>query len=267
MKRILIFLLFVFAMEAFALKPDLKYLGKPDKLGIQYEEYAVTTADNYKIKAWVCSPKKDIDRKITLILAYGDAGNMSYWLSQVAQLVKNGFTVITFDYRGFGESSPFSINPEYLYCNEFVNDLVSIIGWTKKNNSENQVGIWALSMGSIMTTLAMQQEDVDFIIAEGFVVSPIKVKESIKKLKNKEIILPTGWNNYDDALNNLSVKTLLFSGKQDVVTTVDDSKYVKNLINQNKIIEFEGNHLQGFQVLTSESFGDGYIKEMIEFIN
>jgi hypothetical protein len=174
---------------------------------------------------------------------------------------------VTFDYRGFGESDSFSINPECLYYYDFVIDLVSIIRWTKSNNYENQIGVWALSMGTIMTTLAMQEEKVDFIIAEGFVISPLKIKESIKKLKNKEIILPPDWNNYDNALNNLSTRTLLFSGKQDIVTTVEDCKYVKDLNSQNKIIEFEGNHLQGFQVLTLESFGDGYIKEIIEFTN
>lgn len=267
MKRILILLLLAFSVEAFAIKPDLKYVRKPDELNITYQEYLVSTPDNYKIKTWVCTPEKAIDKKVTVILAYGDAGNMSYWLNQVAEMVKKGFTVITFDYRGFGESDPFNINPDYLYYNEFVNDLVSIIRWTKKNNNENQIGIWALSMGTIMTTLAMQQEKVDFIIAEGFVISPMKIKESIKKIKNKEIILPPDWINYDKALNNLSVKTLLFSGKQDIVTTVEDSKYVKNLNSQNKIVEFEGNHLQGFQALTSGSFGDGYINEIIEFIN
>lgn len=267
MKRILILLILVFSVEAFALKPDLKYLRKPDELNITYQEYLVTTPDNYKIKTWVCTPEKTIDKKVTIILAYGDAGNMSYWLNQVAELLKKGFTVVTFDYRGFGESDSFSINPEYLYYNDFVIDLVSIIRWTKNNNNENQIGVWALSMGTIMTTLAMQQEKVDFIIAEGFVICPLKIKESIKKLKNKEIILPPDWNNYDNALNNLSTRTLLFSGKQDIVTTIEDSKYVKNLNSQNKIIEFEGNHLQGFQVLTSESFGDGYIKEINGFIN
>ncbi|MDP2692521.1 MAG: alpha/beta fold hydrolase [bacterium] len=267
MKKTLLFLLIAFSIKAFALNPDLKYLRKPSELNISYKEYLVLTSDNLNLKTWVCSPEKKLDNKTTIILAYGDAGNMSYWLYQVAELVKNGYTVVSFDYRGFGESDSFSINPEYLYYNDFVTDLVSVIRWTKKNNKENQIGVWALSMGTIMTTLGMQQEKVDFIIAEGFVISPLKIKESIKKLKNKEIILPPDWNNYDNALKNLSTKTLLFCGKQDIVTTVEDSKYVKNLNSQNKIIEFEGNHLQGFQVLTSESFGDGYIKEIIEFIN
>ncbi len=266
MKKIILLLLLSFAIKSFALKPDLKYKQKPNDLNISYEEYFVSTPDNFKLKTWICSPQKKLDNKTTIILAYGDAGNMSYWLNQVAELVKNGFTVVTFDYRGFGESDYFKIDNDYLYYNEFANDLVSVIRWAKTKTIENQIGIWALSMGTIMSTLAIQEEKVDFLIAEGFVINPKKIKQVIKELKNKDIHLPTGYDKYENALNQLSIKTLLFSGKQDIVTTVKDSEKVKNLNEQNKLIEFDGNHLQGFQILSSNSFGDRYIAEIIEFL-
>lgn len=265
MKKILLLLLML-TIKTYALKPDLKYLRKPNELNISFKEYFITTPDNFKLKAWLCSPKKEADNKTTLILAYGDAGNMSYWLNQVSELVKKGFTIVTFDYRGFGESESFSINNDYLYYNEFVTDLISVIRWTKNYTNGNQVGIWALSMGTIMSTLALQEENVDFLVAEGFVINPMKIKQSIKKLKNKEILLPTNHDKYENALNQFSIKTLLFSGKQDIVTTIEDSKFVKILNEQNVLIEFDGNHLQGFMVLSSGSFGDRYINEITEFL-
>jgi predicted alpha/beta-fold hydrolase len=267
MKNTLLLILLVFAVNSFALKPDLKYLQKPNELNISYKEHIITTSDNFKLKTWICSPRKETDNKTTLILAYGDAGNMSYWLNQVSELVKNGFTVVTFDYRGFGESEYFKINNDYLYYNEFVTDLVTVIRWTKNNTNENQIGIWALSMGTIMSTLALQQENIDFLIAEGFVVDPLKIKQSIKELKNKDILLPTNYNEYKNTLNKLSTKTLIFSGNQDIVTTVKDSKFVESLNKENKLIEFNGNHLQGFKTLTTNEFGDRYIQEIIKFIN
>ncbi len=266
MKTILLFILLTITFNSFALKPELNYLRKPNELNISYREHIINTPDNFKLKTWICSPKKEIDNKTTIILAYGDAGNMSYWLNQVGELVKNGFTVVTFDYRGFGESQSFKINNDYLYYNEFVTDLVTVIRWTKNNTTENQIGIWALSMGTIMSTLALQQENIDFLIAEGFVVSPIKIKQSIKELKNKDILLPFNYNMYESVLKKLPTKTLLFSGKQDIVTTVEDSKFVEKLNPHNKLIEFDGNHLQGFQILTFKELGDRYVKEIIEFI-
>lgn len=51
-----------------------------------------------------------------------------------------------------------------------------------------------------------------------------------------------------------------------MVTTVKDSEFVKNLNKQNHLIAFDGNHLQGFQVMSSTGFGDRYITEIIEFL-
>lgn len=264
---LLLVLLFTFTINSSAIKPDLNYLQKPNELEISYKEYFITTPDNFKLKTWVCLPQKEVDKKTTIILAYGDAGNMSYWLNHVNELVKRGYTVVTFDYRGFGESDAFKINTDYLYYNEFVTDLIAVICWTKNNHTENNLGIWALSMGTIMTTLALQEEQLDFLVAEGFVVSPMKIKQAIKELKNKEILLPENHQSYDSAIKDLATKTLLFAGKQDIVTTVEDSKLVKALTKQNYLVEFNGNHLQGFQALTSKEFGDGYVEEIVRFLD
>lgn len=265
MKKTFLILLLI-AFNSYALKPDRNYLGKPDSVHINYSEYDITTSDNFKLKTWVWKPRLENDNKTTLILAYGDAGNMSYWLNQVAELVKNGFTVVTFDYRGFGQSSDFTINNDYLYYNEFVIDLITVIKWSKKEIKNNKIGIWALSMGTIMSTLALQQEKADFLIAEGYVVSPQAIKESLKQLKNKDIILPDGADKYKNNLDTLKIKTLLFAGSKDIVTTVTDSKYVVSLSKENKLVEFEGNHLQGFQTLSNLSYGNKYIEEIKQFI-
>jgi len=265
-KRVLVLsIIILISSNIFALKPDTtSYAYHPDSYGVLYKEYFIQTSDGVNLKSWVCTPKKDVDNKQTLILAYGDAGNMSYFLTQISKLVKSGFSVVAFDYRGFGESESFKINKDYLYYNEFSTDLVSVIRWTKNNLENNKTGIWALSMGTIMTTLALQEENVDFLIAEGFVVSPLKITQKIKELKNRDLLLPKGYDKYKNILMHLSVKTLLFAGNKDIVTTVDDSKFVKKLNVKNKLIEFEGNHLQGFKVLDS---GARYISEIRQFID
>lgn len=266
MKKLLLLFSILFSLQALALKPDRKYQAKPDGFGMDYKEYKIKTEDHATLNVWVCKPGKEADQKITLILAYGDAGNMSYWLQNVSELVKSGFTVVTFDYRGFGESSDFAINNDYLYYNEFATDLETVINWSKKTLSNKQTGIWSLSMGTIMTTLAVQHADVDFIVAEGFVTDPQQVKETLKSLKNKEIILPEHAADFPAVLAKTKGKMLLFAGSQDVVTTVDHSRELLKLNAANKLAEFEGNHLQGFMVLSVEGYGDKYISEIIHFI-
>lgn len=265
MKKYL-FLLLLAAINSYALKPDRNYIAKPDSVNMPYKEYEIKTSDDYKLKTWVCKPKSENDIKTTLILAYGDSGNMSYWLNNVAEFVKKGFTVVMFDYRGFGQSSDFTINNDYLYYNEFVTDLVTIIKWTKKEFKVNKTGIWALSMGTIMSTLALQQEKVDFLIAEGYVISPTAIKATLKQLKNKDIILPENAEKFKSSLDALQTKTLLFAGDKDIVTTINDSKYVAALNKENKLVEFGGNHLQGFNTLSAGGYGNLYIDEILHFI-
>ncbi|MBZ0244139.1 MAG: hypothetical protein K8F24_13040, partial [Bacteroidales bacterium] len=45
------------------------------------------------------------------------------------------------------------------------------------------------------------------------------------------------------------------------------SQFVTNLNQENELVEFDGNHLQGFQTLTQKTFGVGYIKKIINFID
>jgi alpha/beta superfamily hydrolase len=265
-KSALLLLLLLTVIPSYALKPDRNYLAKPDAKGMMYKEQDIVTPDNYKLKSWLCYPAKENDKKTTLIIAYGDAGNMSYWLDQTAELVKAGFTVVLFDYRGFGESSDFEMNKDYLYYNEFATDLSTVLKWAKTNIKENNTGIWALSMGTIMTTLTLEKEKADFLIAEGYVVSPVKVQQKLKELKNKDILLPQGADKFPGILKKQQIKTLVFAGTEDIVTTADDSKIITGLNSTNSLIVFEGNHLQGFQTLSELAYGDKYISAIINFI-
>ena len=60
--------------------------------------------------------------------------------------------------------------------------------------------------------------------------------------------------------------TAEFAGDKDVVTTINDSKYVASLNKENKLVEFGGNHLQGFKTLSAGGYGNLYIDEILHFI-
>lgn len=265
-KTALLLLLLVSAAYGYALKPDRNYINTPDKLGISYKEHDVVTSDKYSIKVWQCFPSSDNDKKTTLVVAYGDAGNMSYWLEQTRELVSKGFTVVLFDYRGFGKSSDFEMDYDYLYYNEFAIDLATVVNWAQNNMKDNKTGIWALSMGTIMTTIALERVKPDFIIAEGYVVSPVVVQQKLKELKKKNVLLPKEVDKYEPNLKKIQVPILLFAGKQDVITTADDSKMVEEINPLNKLVLFDGNHLQGFKVLSGSGYGDKYIGAIFDFI-
>ena len=120
-------LTFLGAYHSFALKPSKTYEVIPDTLHRPFEKNTIITADGMHLRSWTFLPAKDADNKTTLVLAYADAGNMSWWVSYAAIMSQVGYTVVMFDYRGFGESDDFTVNPDMLYYNEFVTDLSAAV--------------------------------------------------------------------------------------------------------------------------------------------
>jgi uncharacterized protein len=265
MKNILFVFALLFSLDCYAIKPVREYVNTPDNLGMSYEQQLIKTVDGYSINSWVIKPTTGKDQKTTLVLTYADSGNMSYWLYHIKALSDNGFTVVAFDYRGFGESSDFEINPFNLYYNEFATDLQAVLGWTKKNIKGNKTGVLAFSMGTIVATLALQHEKVDFLVGEGYVYDPRAYVAKIKELKNRDIVLPKGVDNYNSQLKRIKCSMLLVAGEKDEFTTVADSEKIAQQRKNRETLTHSGNHTEGFITMTKNSFGDRYIQELIRF--
>ncbi|SIT90242.1 alpha/beta hydrolase family protein [Pontibacter indicus] len=265
MKNILLVLAFLLSFDCYAIKPVREYIATPDSLGMSYEQQRVKTVDGYSINTWIIKPTAGKDKKTTLVLTYADSGNMSFWLYHIKALTDNGFTVVAYDYRGFGKSSDFAINPLNLYYNEFATDLEAVLGWTKRNVKSDKIGVLAFSMGTIVATLALQHEKVDFLIGEGYVYEPGAYVSKIKELKDRDVVLPPGADTYTSKLKKIKCDMLLVAGEKDKFTTVEDSAKIARQRNNRETLTHSGNHTEGFIQMTQNSFGDKYIDELIRF--
>jgi pimeloyl-ACP methyl ester carboxylesterase len=146
MKRLTILVISILCCTySYAIIPDRNYVRLPQNVGLIYKELNVITADGYSIKTWFFPaqnfsaenasqsevlPYKTLDesRRCTLIICNGDAGNMSYQQISLAALYSScGINVITFDWRGFGESSEFEMNPDNLCYTEMLTDFKAVI--------------------------------------------------------------------------------------------------------------------------------------------
>lgn len=152
---ILIVCLF-FSGHSHAIIPDRKYVRLPQNAGLIYKELDVVTKDGYKIETWFypaqTMPEKDAgqdemlpyntldnSKRPTLIICNGDAGNMSYQQIFLASLYTSmGLNVVTFDWRGFGESSEFEMNPDYLCYTEMLDDYNAVIKAVGKQKEVNK---------------------------------------------------------------------------------------------------------------------------------
>ncbi len=266
MKNYILFTCMFCCFYGFSLKPDRGYKSHPDSLGLNYESHRIKTTDQLELQAWVLNPIGDLNRETSIILAYGDAGNMSYWLNQAAILSQSGYSVILFDYRGFGESSNFEMDENQLYYDEFTADLKAVYSWTKSNVKNKKIGVWGLSMGTIMTGFLLNEVTPDFLILEGLVVNPMNIQKKIEEAKGKKLVLPKSSQKLNEIYVNTKVPLLLFSGTDDQFTTVADANLLADMQKDRTSLVFQGGHLQGFQSMSKEYFGDQYVKSISAFL-
>lgn len=133
------------AGHALAIKPDRKYIWLPQNAGLIYKRLNVITPDGYRIETWFYPaqetpnpdtgqhemlPYKVLDKakRPTLVICNGDAGNMSYQQIWLASLyTARGFNVVTFDWRGFGQSDDFPMDEDYLCYAEMLWDYEAVV--------------------------------------------------------------------------------------------------------------------------------------------
>lgn len=126
-----LFFLFL-PLNLLAIDPDKEYTITPDSIGWEYEELTATTEDGYDLNTWIYAPNPDNEKDEVLVLVYPDAGNMSYFVYHASIMANLGYTVVTFDYRGFGKSDDFDIKSDYLFHTEFATDLEAVVNFTEK---------------------------------------------------------------------------------------------------------------------------------------
>lgn len=265
MKTGLAIFFILFSGFIFAINPKKEYISTPSKYNIEYKEVFINN-NGVQIYAWISEPKENIRKNNakTIILAYGDYGNMSYYLPYIDFYTKLGFKVISFDYRGFGKSSPFLIDTNELFYNEFALDLKNVISYCKKDLKIQDIGIVSLSMGTIMTSIAIQNEKTQFVIAEGCVYDTNSIVNRLKTIKRKEVMVNNKLN-ISDQWKSISCKILIFVANNDEITTINDAeKIVLQDTSKRNLIIYQGDHLD---MLNNVDDLDYYKQQINLFIN
>lgn len=264
MKKLFLYFVFIlFSYYSFGIRPDTNYVSTPKELGLNIDTKFLETKDGYKIASWFF-PSMAESKNITVIISYGDAGNMSYWSNIAVGLAHNGFDVITYDYRGFGESSHFTMDKNVLYYKEFLNDLESSITLAKLNNPNNKICLMGLSMGSIISMLYLnspEANNISYYIGEGHIYSPELIEERLRN-KEKSLILPKDNINWKNFYSGIKIPFMLFCGSDDILWKEEDINIIISDNKNIKIRKFNGGHLQGMYILK-----DDYIKEISDFLS
>jgi fermentation-respiration switch protein FrsA (DUF1100 family) len=82
--------------------PTRELIEKPELAGIPREDVFFPSTDGVKLHGWVLRPSGQA--KGTLLFLHGNAENLAAHIQAVLFLVKEGYQVFAFDYRGYGKS-------------------------------------------------------------------------------------------------------------------------------------------------------------------
>jgi fermentation-respiration switch protein FrsA (DUF1100 family) len=99
----------VILLLVFLFQPRLVYFPQverelattPRAAGLDFEDVSLHTADGVKLHGWRVPAR---EARGTVLLMHGNAGNISHRLGYLTMFNRLGYSVLLFDYRGYGKS-------------------------------------------------------------------------------------------------------------------------------------------------------------------
>jgi len=255
--------LFVLVSQVlWALEPVREYSIKPDEYGINYEEITIDTEDGLKLKGWLYKPRSASSKII--VMSHSGDGNMADLIELATNFVTLDYYVITYDYRGYGESSDFKINNNFYIYAQFEKDLNAVMDYVKKYHSRTRtVHMWGVGMGGgLSLAVAANRPEVTAVIADSPYATLEGIKANIQKANDKDMLLPIGYNKVaiepqyalSEKGNNLT-SILFIVGDADKVYTVKDIKSLAKLKkNTNVYTVKDGNYKNNFTTNKAKYF-------------
>ncbi|WP_317342333.1 alpha/beta fold hydrolase [Alistipes dispar] len=219
MKSFVILLIALFSGigNCHAIIPDTVYIRKPESMGLIYKNLEVITNDGYKIETWFFPAQsplsegelrdlngnrrtyetQDETKRPTIIVCNGDAGNMSYFQLYLAKSwTSRGFNVVTFDWRGFGKSSPFAMDRNYLCYTEMLKDYRTVVRTTSEQEEvlNGAIAVVGWSTGAYLSMITAYTDDlVNAFVGRSLPTDFDDFIPLVMKYKNKtrnELLVP-----------------------------------------------------------------------------
>jgi uncharacterized protein len=146
----------------FAFFPERGEQTTPAAVGIRFEPATIHTADGEQLRGWLMHAPTSPRARV--LYFHGNGGNLSVWLPIVAGIVRQGYTVAAFDYRGYGLSSGHP-SESGLY-----HDVDAALEWAHAaTGTDRAVVYWGRSLGTTMAAYAAaKRPPLALILESGF---------------------------------------------------------------------------------------------------
>ena len=217
-------------IEQFLFFPNTEIKKTPISLNINYEDVYINYNDD-KYHAWFIqgTNEKSITQNKCILFFHGNAGNISFRLGYIEKLYELGFSLLFFDYPGFGLSSGVPNENSCIKCSEqFFNYLVN-----DKNFDKNNIIFYGESIGGSIASSVANIFNIKYLILQSTFTD---IKEIVKNIIRINIYIVDNNIGFETLKNiktrhtlnklNKKMKTLVIHSNEDELI---HNKYAEEL--------------------------------------
>ena len=216
-------LLFFGGCTSMVFHPDREHYATPKNYAVAYKSVTFRSGDGTRLVGWWMKPPEQ--RRGTIVAVHGNAQNMTAHFTNFLWLVKAGYEVFVFDYRGYGDSGGEA------QLRGAIDDTKAAIGYVLAHRGGN-ITVLGQSLGGVLLIDALAEIPADRIalavIDSAFASLPEAGKDVLAR---SAFTWPFQWlayllldGRYDavDRVGALHVRKLYLAGSND--RTVDPNQ-------------------------------------------
>jgi pimeloyl-ACP methyl ester carboxylesterase len=238
---------------------NLPLVDNPAEVGIEYEEVAVPAPDGQTLRVWYMPLA---DPRGVVVVSGGNSGSMACYLFTAMLLTYDGWSVVMYDYEGFGGSSGVAD------LNTLRGDLEAVVDWAHTQTGSPHLSLFGMSLGTIPTVaVAVDRPDV---VNAVVLDSPVALDGEIERFaylvrgRAAQIIAVLApWLVTTNVIGEMQQPALVFVHGDDAVTPPDTVWHMlQNTSAAIDVVEFDGlGHAAGQFRRTEE-----YNAHLVEFL-
>jgi fermentation-respiration switch protein FrsA (DUF1100 family) len=207
---IIIFICFYSQIENFfVFHPQKNHDMIPDQMGLTYESVFFKAADGTKLHGWFFPlPGKSP----VILFCHGNAGNISHRIHNIRELLKKGFQVFIFDYRGFGKS-----NGRPSREGVYLDGLAAYDFLVKKRHiTPDRIILFGRSLGAAVATEIAIKRKANRLILESAFTSTKAMARTMPLFALLSPFLPAHYNNLEK-IEHITIPKLIIHGNRDEI--------------------------------------------------
>ena len=224
---------FILSGSTKALNPSREYKVLPDKYGMTYKEEKIKTPDGAILNAWMFElPKKTTN---WVVMSGSGDGNMADNIEIANSFLSAGYNVAMYDYRGYGTSSDFKIDPDLFIYPQFIVDMNAVLDYMRKSRAITKFNLYGRGIGAGLSIgVGANRSETLKVIADGPWIGLEVMKKKIKDKLGKDVVMPFGFDkNYEPMYAMEKPKgmegLMVIVSPQDALINPTDVKRIKGI--------------------------------------